>query len=76
MSIQEIAGLDALPHKKGYYVRLMSDPRLLQHGTTGDVFALRSGKEWEADGYKMVTEIDNTVSIKVAHNLTGERKKS
>lgn len=33
------------------YVRLLSDPTLLQHGRTGQLFALRNGNAWPHDGY-------------------------
>lgn len=55
-----IEGEAALPEETCYYVRLKSDPRLLQHSRSGVVYARADGKNWEWPGYTRQMRRDGT----------------
>ena len=51
-NITELPAPSVSPAEFRFY-RLNSDPTLLQHGATGDLYARRDGRAWEHAGYKV-----------------------
>lgn len=52
-TVEDETGLPRLDNRAVTYIRLLSDPTLMQHGMTGDIYVRQDGQPWDADGYRV-----------------------